>query len=83
MSVRLPFVFGWQDKVRRTGASLHAPCPQCGRVVKMFEAVKHFNVSAFFAVSLWDDEEAVGHMFGDVHIAHALAWLRGVRKPAG
>lgn len=55
--VRIPLVFDWGDKVKRTGGSFHAACPRCARVVKMHEAVKSFNVSLFFAVSLWDDEE--------------------------
>jgi hypothetical protein len=57
--VGIPVIFEWGDKVKRTGASFHAPCPRCAQVVKMYEAVKNFNVSVFFAVSLWDDEEAV------------------------
>jgi predicted esterase len=29
------------------------------------------------------EEQHVGHMFGDAHVAHAVAWLRSVDKPRG
>lgn len=58
-AVGIPIIFGWDGKIKRTGASFAAACSHCGRVVTMYEAVKHTNVHVFFAISLWDDEESV------------------------
>lgn len=55
----IPVVVGWSENIKRTGASFEAFCSGCGRVVKMYEAVKHTNVSAYLAISLWDDEDPV------------------------
>ena len=52
-------IFNYGDKVTRTGASFHAACPRCAQVVKMYEAKKSFNVSLFYALSLWDSEASV------------------------
>ena len=57
--MRIPIVFNYGDKIERTGATFHAECPHCTQVVKMFEAKKRFNVSLFWAVSLWDSDESV------------------------
>ncbi len=58
-AVGIPIVVGWNSKIRRTGAAFLAPCPHCANVVKMHEAVKHTNVNAFLAISLWDGEDPV------------------------
>lgn len=57
----IPIVVGWDSKIKRTGATFVARCPRCANVVKMYEAVKHTNVNAFLAISLWDGEDAVVH----------------------
>jgi hypothetical protein len=57
--VGIPIILSASEGIRRTGGSFHAHCPRCAQGVKMFEAVKHTNVSAFLAISLWDDEDPV------------------------
>ena len=57
--VGIPVIFNYGDKIDRTGASFHADCPRCAQVVKMYEAKKRFNVSLFWAVSLWDSDESI------------------------
>ncbi len=55
----LPIILGASENVERSGVMFHAYCGRCERVVKMYEAVKHSNVSVFFAISLWDEEDPV------------------------
>ena len=57
--VAIPIILGASEKIRRTGGTFHTRCPRCGDSVKMYEAVKHTNVSAFLAISLWDGEDPV------------------------
>lgn len=57
--VGIPIILGASENVERSGVMFHACCGRCERVVKMYEAVKRTNVSAFFAISLWDEEDAV------------------------
>jgi hypothetical protein len=57
--VGIPIIPGASEKVRRTGGTFRSLCPRCDSTVKMYEAVKHTNVSAFFAISLWNGADPV------------------------
>lgn len=57
--MRLPIIVGSSEKIERTGAVFHGECPRCGTLQRFHKATKRFNVSAFFAVSLWDSAEDV------------------------
>src|SRR3954453_11156172 len=57
--VGIPIILGASEKIRRTGETFRARCPACGKNVKFYEAVKHLNVSAFLAISLWDEEDPI------------------------
>jgi hypothetical protein len=57
--VGIPLLFGLGERIKRNGKTFEARCGACKRVVKMYEGVRHTNVSAFEVVSLWDDEEPV------------------------
>jgi hypothetical protein len=50
----IPVVVGWSEKFERNGESFRATCSACGRDAKMFRGRTKENVSAFFAISLWD-----------------------------
>jgi hypothetical protein len=57
--VGIPIILGASEKIRRAGTTFYSHCSRCAATVKMYEAVKHTNVNAFFAISLWDGEEPV------------------------
>lgn len=57
--MKLPVIVGWSDSVERTGPTFQAECPTCKGVQRFYAAKKKFNVTAFFSVSLWDNEEPV------------------------
>ena len=57
--VGIPIILGASEKIRRTGGTFRTQCPRCNGSVKMYDAVKHTNVSAFLAISLWDGEDPV------------------------
>ena len=79
----IPIVIGASERVRRTGGTFRARCPRCGDV-KMYEAVKHLNVSAFLAISLWDEEDPVvqcGECLGVFNEEDGKK-LRGTSAPA-
>ncbi len=55
----IPLIVGASEQVKRNGETFRAHCPRCRENAKMHEAVWHTNVSAFFAISLWDSETSV------------------------
>lgn len=55
----IPVIVGASEKLERTGVTLQGECPTCGDAQRFYEAKKRFNVTVFFAVSLWDSEELV------------------------
>jgi hypothetical protein len=74
----IPLLFSSGERIRRTGKSLEARCGACKKVVKMYEAVRHSNVSAYAVISLWDSEERViqcGECLG-IHADEAADELR-------